>query len=47
MKFTLKDARRTADGWQWEKKWHPELPKPEAAFPQHLAVVERHLQDLG
>jgi fatty-acyl-CoA synthase len=67
----LKDARRTADGWQlillgegdipvkdglrllhdagyhdfiaveWEKKWHPEIPDPEVAFPQHMAVLRK------
>jgi fatty-acyl-CoA synthase len=72
----LKDARRTADGWQlcllgdgdipvqeglrlleqrgydgfvsveWEKKWHPEIPEPEVAFPQHIAVLRKYLRAL-
>lgn len=72
----LKDARRTADGWEllllgqgdipvkeglrllsqsgyddfisieWEKKWHPEIPGPEVAFPQHLAVLQDYLREL-
>ncbi len=32
--------RHGYDGWvcvEWEKKWHPEIPEPEVAFPQHLA----------
>jgi sugar phosphate isomerase/epimerase len=32
------------DGWycvEWEKKWHPEIPPPEVALPQHLAVLRR------
>jgi sugar phosphate isomerase/epimerase len=73
----LKDARRTADGWQllllgegeiavkdglrlldgrgfngfvsveWEKKWHPEIPEPEVAFPQHLALLREYVRDFG
>jgi sugar phosphate isomerase/epimerase len=73
----LKDARRTADGWQllllgegeipvkdalrlldergydgfisveWEKKWHPEIPEPEVAFPQYLALLEQYIRELG
>jgi fatty-acyl-CoA synthase len=73
----LKDARRTADGWQllllgegdvpvktglrllkqrgydqfisveWEKKWHPEIPEPEIAFPQHLAVLQEYVREIG
>jgi fatty-acyl-CoA synthase len=72
----LKDARRTADGWQltllgegdipvkdalrllkergyddfisveWEKKWHPEIPDPEIAFPQHISVLREYLREL-
>jgi sugar phosphate isomerase/epimerase len=72
----LKDARRTADGWQlillgegdipvkeglrvlrergyddfvsveWEKKWHPEIPDPEIAFPQHMGVLQDYLREL-
>jgi sugar phosphate isomerase/epimerase len=32
--------RRGYAGWvgvEWEKKWHPEIPGPEVALPQHLA----------
>ncbi|HEV7663083.1 MAG TPA: sugar phosphate isomerase/epimerase family protein [Chloroflexota bacterium] len=72
----LKDARRSADGWQllllgegdipvkeglrllkqrgyddfisveWEKKWHPEIPGPEVAFPQHMAVLREYVREL-
>ncbi len=24
---------------EWEKKWHPEIPEPEVAFPQHRAKL--------
>jgi fatty-acyl-CoA synthase len=71
----LKDARRTADGWQlillgegdipvqdglrllhdagyrdfisveWEKKWHPEIPDPEVAFPQHMAILRSYVSE--
>ena len=73
----LKDARRTADGWQllllgegeipvkealgqlqargyrdfisveWEKKWHPEIAEPEVAFPQHLALLQAYVREIG
>ncbi len=73
----VKDARRTADGWQllllgegeipvkealrllmergyddfvsveWEKKWHPELPEPEVAFPQYLTLLRDYVRELG
>lgn len=29
-------------GWisvEWEKKWHPEIPEPEQALPQHLSLL--------
>jgi sugar phosphate isomerase/epimerase len=31
-------------GWvsvEWEKRWHPEIEEPEAALPQHLALLRR------
>ena len=28
---------------EWEKKWHPELPEPEVALPQHLALLKQWL----
>lgn len=30
------------DGWyslEWEKKWHPELPEPEVAFPAYVRYM--------
>lgn len=30
------------DGWycvEWEKKWHPTIPAPEVALPQHVAAL--------
>jgi fatty-acyl-CoA synthase len=32
---------------EWEKKWHPEIPDPEVAFPQHIAILRDYLRDLG
>ncbi|KPJ62183.1 MAG: hypothetical protein AMS15_04780 [Planctomycetes bacterium DG_23] len=32
------------DGWlsfEWEKRWHPELPAPETAFPQAIKFMRR------
>jgi fatty-acyl-CoA synthase len=31
---------------EWEKKWHPEIPDPEVAFPQHVAILRDYLRDL-
>ncbi|MEA3060101.1 MAG: hypothetical protein QOE50_1513, partial [Sphingomonadales bacterium] len=30
---------------EWEKKWHPEIPEPEVAFPQHLALLRDYVRD--
>jgi fatty-acyl-CoA synthase len=30
---------------EWEKKWHPEIPEPEVAFPQHLALLQDYVRD--
>jgi len=29
---------------EWEKRWHPELPDPELAFPQYASAVRAWLQ---
>lgn len=32
------------DGWisvEWEKKWHPEIPEPEVALPQHAELLRQ------
>ena len=40
-----------AGGWdgylvvEWEKKWHAEIPEPEVAFPQHIAVLRRYVSE--
>jgi sugar phosphate isomerase/epimerase len=34
------------DGWvsvEWEKKWHPEIPEPEIALPQHAELLRQWL----
>jgi sugar phosphate isomerase/epimerase len=39
-------ARHGYDGYicaEWEKKWHPEIPEPEVAFPQHLQKLRDYL----
>lgn len=28
---------------EWEKKWHPEIPEPEVAFPQHIRLLREYL----
>ena len=42
------DALRASgyDGYvsvEWEKKWHPDLPDPEVALPQHIAWLKEAL----
>jgi sugar phosphate isomerase/epimerase len=32
---------------EWEKKWHPEIPDPEVAFPQHLRVLRQFLAEIA
>jgi fatty-acyl-CoA synthase len=32
---------------EWEKKWHPELAEPKEALPQHIAWLQRTLQEIG
>ena len=39
---------RGYSGWvtvEWEKKWHPEIPEPEVAFPQHAELLRRWLSE--
>jgi len=39
-------AQKRYAGWvcvEWEKKWHPDLPDPEIALPQHMAWLKRNL----
>jgi sugar phosphate isomerase/epimerase len=32
---------------EWEKKWHPEIPEPEVAYPQHLALLQEYVREIG
>ncbi len=32
---------------EWEKKWHPEIPEPEVAYPQHLALLHDYMREIG
>lgn len=37
------------DGWisvEWEKKWHPEIPEPEVALPEHISWLSTFLPTL-
>ena len=37
-------------GWisvEWEKRWHPEIEEPEAALPQHLALLAKWMEAIG
>lgn len=34
-------------GFEWEKRWHPEIEEPEVAFPQFVAVMKAHLTAAG
>jgi sugar phosphate isomerase/epimerase len=38
------------DGWvsvEWEKHWHPEIEEPEIALPQHIATLQRYLDEIN
>jgi fatty-acyl-CoA synthase len=32
---------------EWEKKWHPEIPEPEIAYPQHIALLNQYVRELS
>lgn len=34
-------------GFEWEKKWHPEIEPPEVAIPHYAKTVGRYLADAG
>lgn len=34
-------------GFEWEKRWHAELPEPEVAFPHYAKVVGEYLSAAG
>lgn len=34
-------------GFEWEKRWHPEIEEPEAAFPHFARVMTEYLADAG
>ncbi len=39
--------RRGYTGWlaiEWEKKWHPHIPAPEIAFPQHARLLREWME---
>jgi fatty-acyl-CoA synthase len=41
--------RHGYDGYisvEWEKHWHPEIPDPEIALPQHIAWLKQIVQEL-
>jgi len=41
---------RGYDGWvsvEWEKRWHPEIEEPEVALPQHIAILQRYLDEIS
>ncbi|HYE75354.1 MAG TPA: sugar phosphate isomerase/epimerase family protein [Blastocatellia bacterium] len=33
--------------YEWEKRWHPELPEPEVAFPHFAKVIRGYLAEAG
>jgi sugar phosphate isomerase/epimerase len=34
-------------GFEWEKRWHPEIEPPEVAFPHYAKTVGEYLADAG
>jgi len=33
--------------FEWEKRWHPEIPDPEIAFPHYAKVMRAYLTEAG
>jgi hypothetical protein len=34
-------------GFEWEKKWHPEIEPPEVAFPHYAKTMATYLAEAG
>jgi hypothetical protein len=34
-------------GFEWEKKWHPEIEEPEVAFPHYAKTMVEYLSAAG
>ena len=34
-------------GFEWEKKWHPEIEEPEVAFPHYAKTMAGYLAAAG
>ena len=34
-------------GFEWEKRWHPEIPDPEVAFPHYAKTIAGYLAAAG
>ena len=39
------DGYRGCYSFEWEKRWHPEIPEPEKAFPMYVRYMRSHLTD--
>ena len=33
--------------FEWEKRWHPEIPEPDIAFPHYAKVMREYLTEAG
>lgn len=34
-------------GFEWEKRWHPEIEEPEVAFPHYAKIMRQYLADVN
>ena len=32
-------------GFEWEKRWHPEIEEPEVAFPHYAKIMRQYLAE--
>jgi len=47
VKVLVANGYRGYYGFEWEKRWHPEIEDPEVAFPHFANVIRQYLAEAG
>jgi len=47
IKVLVANGYRGYYGFEWEKRWHPEIEDPEIAFPHFAKVIRQYLAEAG
>jgi sugar phosphate isomerase/epimerase len=47
VKVLVANGYRGYYGFEWEKRWHPEIEEPEIAFPHFAKVIRQYLTEAG